>query len=387
MPAHGKLLRLFASAPRPASLCSPGPCHPEAPRPPRVALCRLQAELEVLRAPAGAPPAAASLGYTPSNLQAEVASLRRQQAARLAQAQDAAEAAAAAAAGAGVAEEQAQQRHAVLEARLQAKQQVGGWGRHWQKLGGGAVRRCGLCSKARPPPEPFALPLLPCLQAAAMLARHLARQLLVLQLLQHEQAAVQNAQTVVAAARADAEMALQAALGRLASYDAQQQQRQQHAATPGTASSSTDEELATAEQLLACRAELQRLLGDVQASTLPGLHAAYSQLHGLLFGSGSSGDDGSNPAASEQQQQHGELELSLPAVREQLAAVAEAHAALNLQANALISEVYERQSVASSRPDSERALAERVLLEFWTAPQRLAARAAEQQRKLATYAA
>lgn len=77
----------------------------------------------MLRAPHA--PTAASLGYSAADLEAEVASLRRRQAAHLAQAADAAEAAVAAAAGAEAVEEQAAQRRALLDARLQAKQQVG----------------------------------------------------------------------------------------------------------------------------------------------------------------------------------------------------------------------------------------------------------------------
>lgn len=87
-------------------------------------LCRLRAELEVLRSP-GTPAAAASLGYSAADLEAEVASLARRRAAHLARATAAAEAAAAAAAGADVVEEQALQRQAAISQRLQAKQQVG----------------------------------------------------------------------------------------------------------------------------------------------------------------------------------------------------------------------------------------------------------------------
>lgn len=86
---------------------------------------RMQAELEVLRAPS-APAAAASLGYSAADLEAEVTSLRRRRASHLEQAAAAAEAAAATAAGADVVEEQAAQLHASMVQRLQAKQQVGG---------------------------------------------------------------------------------------------------------------------------------------------------------------------------------------------------------------------------------------------------------------------
>lgn len=87
-------------------------------------IARLQAELEVLQAPTAT--TAASLGYSASDLEQEVSSLRGRQAASLQQAVAAAEAAAAAAAGADAVEEQTQQRQAVVEQRLQAKQQVGG---------------------------------------------------------------------------------------------------------------------------------------------------------------------------------------------------------------------------------------------------------------------
>lgn len=86
---------------------------------------RLLAELQVLRTHSSGPAAAASLGYSATDLQAEVASLRRRRDARLAQVADAAEAAAAAAAGAGVVEEQAAAQRVALERRLQAKRQVG----------------------------------------------------------------------------------------------------------------------------------------------------------------------------------------------------------------------------------------------------------------------
>ena len=87
-------------------------------------IARLQAELEVLQAPTAT--TAASLGYSAADLEQEVSSLRGRQAASLQQAVAAAEAAAAAAAGADAVEEQTQQRQAVVEQRLQAKQQVGG---------------------------------------------------------------------------------------------------------------------------------------------------------------------------------------------------------------------------------------------------------------------
>ena len=83
----------------------------------------------MLQAPAAS--AAASLGYSTSDLEAEVASLVRKRDASLPQAQAAAEAAAATAAGAEALEEQCQQRQAMLMQRVEVKHQVGGvgWGK------------------------------------------------------------------------------------------------------------------------------------------------------------------------------------------------------------------------------------------------------------------
>lgn len=100
-----------------------------APFPASPPCCRLLAELEALRAHSGGPAAAASRGYSAADLEAEVASLQRRRDARLPNAASAAEAAVAAAVGAAVVEEQASQRQAALERRLQAKQQVGPEGR------------------------------------------------------------------------------------------------------------------------------------------------------------------------------------------------------------------------------------------------------------------
>ena len=268
--------------------------------------------------------------------------LQRRRAALLAEAQDAAEAAAAAAAGADVVAEQAEQRAAAAARRVQVKQ-----------------------------------------QAAAILARHLARQLLVRALLQHEQAAVQGLAAAAAGARADAELALQAALERLPRYAEPQQQARE---LPGVqqqqgadASSAVDDPVGTAQRLLAVRAQLQALQAQLQGGTLPAQQAVLQRLRSLLYG-GSGGGEAADAAAAGEEPA-GVPELSAPELRARLAAAAAAHTVLEQQANALVAEVLERQS-ASQAP---RALAERVLLDFWGDPARLVARAAAEQRKLATF--
>ncbi|PRW58692.1 hypothetical protein C2E21_2996 [Chlorella sorokiniana] len=323
---------------------------------------RLLAELDVLRAHSSGPAAAASRGYSAADLEAEVASLQRRRDARLPKVAGAAEAAVAAAAGADVVEEQAAQRQAALERRLQAKQ-----------------------------------------QAAALLARHLSRQLLIRQLLQHEQAVVQEVQLVAAAVRADAEAALQAALHRLPAY-AQQQGSGAESATSSSGSALPEQAAAAApggedpvaavQSLLRCRQQLAQLLAQLQNDTLPAHQALFAKLHGMLYGgsgsddSSNSGSSGSSNKASAGQAAGAAVqrpELTPTALREQLVAVTEAHSKLSLAANALVSEVLDRQQAPGA--EQSRQLAQRVLTEFWSTggPRRLVALAAEQRRKLESY--
>lgn len=213
-----------------------------------------------------------------------------------------------------------------------------------------------------------------------MLARHLARQLLVRQLLEHEQRMTLQVQAAAAAARADAEAAVQAAQCRLPGYEQQPMQPEDgpaSAAADGTAGSSAGlqegDHAATAQQLLACRAQLQGLQARLQADMLPAHQAVFAELHSLLYASSCSSASEGQPAAAERPQ------LTPPALQAQLADVAAAHQRLSLQANSLVAEVLERQAPAAA---SERALAEAVLVEFWSKPQALAARAEEQRRRL-----
>ena len=234
-----------------------------------------------------------------------------------------------------------------------------------------------------------------------MLAEHLARQLVVRQLLQQEQAVVQQMQATAAAARADAELVLQTTLGRLPGYDAQQQQQQQQQAAAaggrspeaGTAAAAAaaaagpgPDPVAAAEQLLACRAQLQHLSDQVHSDTLPAQRAVFAQLHALLHpsidasgsgsgsGSSSSSSSSSSAAAAGRPQQP---ELSAPELQARLAAVAAAHGAFLGQASALLTEIQEREAA----PD-QRHLAEQVLVDFWSRPERLGAVAAQQRAAL-----
>lgn len=117
--------------------------------------------------------------------------------------------------------------------------------------------------------------------------------------------------------------------------------------------------MATAEALLQCRQQLAQLLAELQRDTLPAHQALFAKLHGLLYGS-SSGDDGATSSSSSEAggstrtsaaagQAAGAAvqrpELTPAALQEQLAAVTEAHSKLSLAANALVSEVLERQQV------------------------------------------
>ncbi len=148
--------------------------------------------------------------------------------------------------------------------------------------------------------------------------------------------------------------------------------------------------VATAQQLLACRARLQELAEQTRAQALPAHRAVLAKLYGLLYSSSGSGTDGyaataaSGGAAGSQEdvQSLREVELSPPELHQQLAAVAQAEAALSLQANALLEEVIARQQAPA-----ERQLAETVLCWFWTQPERLSALAEKQRRQLATYTA
>ncbi|KAL4859467.1 hypothetical protein ACK3TF_000567 [Chlorella vulgaris] len=285
-------------------------------------MARLQAELDILQASSQGTHDSQQ-GCSTSHLEAEAASLQQRQAAALGAALEAAEVAAAASAGAEVLEEQCRQRQAVMLPRLQAKQQV-----------------------------------------AAMLARHLARQLVVRQLLQLEQAAVQQVLCTAEAAAEDAHAAAQAAEERLPGYDVPPTQEQGvQAPQRHEAAASTPAALETVQQLLACRTQMQHLSQVVHEHTLPAQQAVVTQLAGLLY----CGD--SRP------------QLSTSELQAQLAAAAAAHQALNLQANAVLAEVMERQAAAE-----ERQLGEQVLVHFWTQPEQLAALVEKNQRRLERYA-
>lgn len=205
-------------------------------------------------------------------------------------------------------------------------------------------------------------------QVAALLARHLSRQLLIQQLLQHERAVVHQVQLLAAAAQADAEAALQAALSRLPGYAQQQACRADGAASsigaaPGQAAAAPSaaagpggqDPVATAEALLQCRQQLAQLLAQVQSDTLPTHQTLFSQLHGLLYGSSgsnegvldSSSGGGRGPAAQPAEAAMQRPELTPAALQDQLAAVTEAHSKLSLAANALVSEVLDRQQVCA----------------------------------------
>lgn len=269
----------------------------------------------MLRAPTSS--AAASFGYSMADLEAEVASLQRQQAASLLAAQSAAEAAAAAATGAEVVREQCLQRQAGLAQRVQAKQ-----------------------------------------QAAAMLSKHLARQLLIAEVLQREQAVLHDVQATLAAALADGTAALQAAQERMPGY-AQGQQHQEGGGGPAAAGQKPPMSGVqdAGERLLACRAQLQHLQHEVLSQILPAQHAVLAQLAGLLYDS------------------DGVPQVSAPELQQQLAAARQAHDALLLQAGAMLDEVAER-----SQASSERKLAEDVLVHFWGDHRRLEALVADKDK-------
>lgn len=222
-------------------------------------------------------------------------------------------------------------------------------------------------------------------QVAALLARHLSRQLLIQQLLQHERAVVQQVQLLAAAAQADAEATLQAALNRLPGY-AQQQAcgadatASSSGAAPGQAVAAPSaaagpggqDPVATAEALQQCRQQLARLLAQVQSDTLPAHQALFAQLHGLLYGGSGSNDDaldsssdgGRGPAAHAAGAAMQRPELTPAALQDQLAAVTEAHSKLSLAANALVSEVLDRQQVCVVHKwGSERDLQEACALQ------------------------
>jgi hypothetical protein len=235
------------------------------------------------------------------------------------------------------------------------------------------------------------------MQVATMLAQHLARQLLVRQLLQQEQAVMQQVQATAAAARADAGLVLLTILDRLPGYDAQQQQRrqqqeeeQQTAAASGTspeagtagaaaaaaaAAGAGPDPVATAEELLACREQLQQLSAAVHGDTLPAQRAVFAQLHALLYRSSIDASSSSSSGAAAGQPQ--QPELSAPELQAQLAAVAAAHGAFLGQASALLTEIQERQAAPE-----QRHLAEQVLVDFWSRPGRLGAVAAQQREAL-----
>ena len=229
-----------------------------------------------------------------------------------------------------------------------------------------------------------------------MLAQHLARQLLVRQLLQQEQAVMQQVQATAAAARADAGLVLLTILDRLPGYDAQQQQQrrqqqeeeQQTAAASGTspeagtagaaaaaAAGAGPDPVATAEELLACREQLQQLSAAVHSDTLPAQRAVFAQLHALLYRSSSDASSSSSSGAAAGQPQ--QPELSAPELQAQLAAVAATHGAFLGQASALLTEIQERQAAPE-----QRHLAEQVLVDFWSRPGRLGAVAAQQREAL-----
>lgn len=229
-----------------------------------------------------------------------------------------------------------------------------------------------------------------------MLARHLARQLLVQQLVRHEQAVLQEVQATVAAARQDAELVLEMAQARLPGYKGAAAQlpppavQQQGDHSPPAAQQQAVQPLAIAQQLLACRARLHELTEQTEAQALPAYRAVFAKLHGLLYSSSSGSGSGGSDTCDAQGNGPGdqgdlastELELSPPALQQQLAAVAETEARLSVQANALLEEVITRQQAPA-----ERQLAETVLCWFWTQPERLKALAEKQRRQLATYAA
>lgn len=233
------------------------------------------------------------------------------------------------------------------------------------------------------------------MQVAGMLARHLGRQLLVQQLLRHEQAGLEEVQATVAAARQDAELALQLAQARLPRCAASpaEQERHQDKQAPDAAhqqDAQPSDPVATAQQLMACRARLHDLAEQTQSQTLPAFCAEVAKLHGLLYNSGGNATGSSAAAAASTSAAGGqgdgqtlpELELSPLALQQQLSTVAQAEAAVSLQANALLEEVIARQQAPA-----ERQLAETVLCWFWTQPERLSALAEKQRRQLAMYTA
>ncbi|KAL4430934.1 hypothetical protein ABPG75_006190 [Micractinium tetrahymenae] len=136
---------------------------------------------------------------------------------------------------------------------------------------------------------------------------------------------------------------------------------------------------AVQEQAVLRRAALEQRVHAKQ-------QVVFAKLHGLLYSSSSAAESSTASGGTAGGQGDGqalpELELSPPALQQQLAAVAQAEAALSLQANALLEEVIARQ-----RALAERQLAETVLCWFWTHPERLHALAEKQRRQLATYTA
>lgn len=355
--------------------------------------CSAQAELAYLeRHSSGAGADPELLGRSVEELEGEVQHLQRRLEAGLERVRAAAAQAALGHAAAAV----AQQGAARLEAaqrRCAAKQQVRGQGGDCYCL---LHTVCPLASMPRLvflcANEPRLAESLPALQALDLLVKHVARQLLLAEVLRQEQAGLEGMQGLVQAALGDCTAVLQAAEQRLdrvypagcdqqaqgasaAAGEQQQQQSQQpqqpepqllqaltEAAGPGCSAAEAPQ--AVAEQLLQLRAGLQEQAARLQREVLPAQRGAFAALHRLAF----SGTDASSP------------EMLPAGLQERMGEAEAAAAGLKQAATAVLVEVTQRQQQGQAH--QRQALREAVMIDFWTRPERLAKRAGEQQRTL-----
>eukprot|EP00887_Chlorella_sp_A99_P005445 scaffold1.g5445.t1 len=292
-----------------------------------VAVARLTAELEALTAASGPLP----LGATAAGLQQENAQLAGRLAEAMERAQGVAAAVAAAETGA-VASAQCEARLRALRQRCEAKQ-----------------------------------------RAAGVLTRQVARQLLALQLMRRELAAVNQVEATVAAAAEDASSVLCATQQRLQLHarspaaDEQQQQppQQRGAVQEGAAVGEDDAEAteaaATVRELLACRSELRRLAERLQACAMPAQRESFASLYAALF-------EGGDPARP----------ILTPApLAERMAAAEAAAAELDKQAHSAIGDVTEQKAGGPHQ-----RLANEVLRLFFTSPEELEKREAAKLAQL-----
>lgn len=190
----------------------------------------------------------------------------------------------------------------------------------------------------------------------------LARQLLLQRTRQQESAALREMHATAAAAAGDASAVLEATQLRVAEAAAAAQPSSlggavQGQEVPGEASPAAAEPAicaATVDQLLHLREDVGRLSGEFSSSLLPAYRAAFARLLALTYDAA----DLARPA------------LTDPHLAAKLEEAGGAAEALQRQAAAVLAEVAERQ-----RGQARRALPEAVLVDFFLAPDRLAAAA------------